>query len=234
MHGHLSPALLCSQPGPLHGSCWALCLLALPQLLCERPACCRGRRSAQRCSAAASLPLPADDRPCGFAFNSLACGLPAALLSCCRRRCAGACPSAALVTRSLPLGGLFCCAAARQQGWLGWCGPRFRTPPPAAHCQPVCRLQGEMCVWAGLFVAAGPTVWLRCPWAAASPLFTFLLIRYMSGATGGTGRGGGGGCVWLDGWGFGWLGSGLLWWHCLRWGRGLSCSVACLPSQQGW
>ena len=38
-----------------------------------------------------------------------------------------------------------------------------------------------MCVWAGLFVMAGPAVWLRCPWAAASPLFTFALIRFMSG-----------------------------------------------------
>jgi hypothetical protein len=38
-----------------------------------------------------------------------------------------------------------------------------------------------MCVWGGLFVMAGPAVWLRCPWAAASPLFTFALIRYMSG-----------------------------------------------------
>ncbi|PSC67318.1 hypothetical protein C2E20_8998 [Micractinium conductrix] len=40
---------------------------------------------------------------------------------------------------------------------------------------------GEMCVWAGLFVMAGPAVWRRCPWTLASPLFTFLLIRYMSG-----------------------------------------------------
>lgn len=38
-----------------------------------------------------------------------------------------------------------------------------------------------MCVWAGLFVMAGPAVWRRCPWTLASPLFTFLLIRYMSG-----------------------------------------------------
>ncbi|EFN53044.1 hypothetical protein CHLNCDRAFT_137283 [Chlorella variabilis] len=40
---------------------------------------------------------------------------------------------------------------------------------------------GEMCVWAGLFVMAGPAVWVRCPWAAASPIFTYLLIRHLSG-----------------------------------------------------
>lgn len=43
---------------------------------------------------------------------------------------------------------------------------------PAACLSPPC---------AGLFVAAGPAVWVRCPWAVASPLFTFALIRYMSG-----------------------------------------------------
>ncbi|KAL4855947.1 hypothetical protein ACK3TF_003705 [Chlorella vulgaris] len=40
---------------------------------------------------------------------------------------------------------------------------------------------GEMCVWAGLFVMAGPAVWMRCPWTVASPLFTYLLVRHMSG-----------------------------------------------------
>ncbi|KAL4425018.1 hypothetical protein ABPG77_001796 [Micractinium sp. CCAP 211/92] len=40
---------------------------------------------------------------------------------------------------------------------------------------------GEMCVWAGVFVMAGPTVWRRCPWTIASPLFTFALLRFLSG-----------------------------------------------------
>lgn len=40
---------------------------------------------------------------------------------------------------------------------------------------------GEMCVWAGLFVMAGPAVWRLCPWTLASPLFTFVLIRFLSG-----------------------------------------------------
>jgi hypothetical protein len=51
------------------------------------------------------------------------------------------------------------------------------TLPPPCHVA----LQGEMCVWAGLFVMAGPAVWMRCPWTVASPLFTYLLIRHMSG-----------------------------------------------------
>lgn len=39
-----------------------------------------------------------------------------------------------------------------------------------------------MCVWAGLFLMAGPAMWRAAPWAAASPAFTFLLLRCLSGA----------------------------------------------------
>lgn len=40
---------------------------------------------------------------------------------------------------------------------------------------------GEMCVWAGLWVMTGPAVWARFPWTIASPLFTFYLLRFLSG-----------------------------------------------------
>lgn len=60
-------------------------------------------------------------------------------------------------------------------------GPRCLPALADPFAAMAARSQGEMCVWAGLFVAAGPTVLLRCPWVAVSPLFTFLLIRYMSG-----------------------------------------------------
>eukprot|EP00887_Chlorella_sp_A99_P007495 scaffold2.g7495.t1 len=40
---------------------------------------------------------------------------------------------------------------------------------------------GEMALWAGVLVLAGPEVWRRCAWAAASPLFTYWLIRHLSG-----------------------------------------------------
>lgn len=39
-----------------------------------------------------------------------------------------------------------------------------------------------MCVWAGLWVMTGPAVWARFPWTIASPLFTFYLLRFLSGA----------------------------------------------------
>lgn len=38
-----------------------------------------------------------------------------------------------------------------------------------------------MCVWAGLWMMAGPAVWARFPWTVASPLFTFYLLRFLSG-----------------------------------------------------
>lgn len=52
--------------------------------------------------------------------------------------------------------------------------------------------QGEMCVWAGLFVMAGPAVWTRCTWTLASPFFTFFLLRFLSGEQRCGGVGGGG------------------------------------------
>ena len=36
-------------------------------------------------------------------------------------------------------------------------------------------------MWAGLVAMAGPAVWAHCPWTLASPLFTFFLLRCLSG-----------------------------------------------------
>ena len=44
---------------------------------------------------------------------------------------------------------------------------------------------GELCVWAGVWVMAGPAAWRACGGLAAlSPLFAYLLITQLSGAGG--------------------------------------------------
>lgn len=112
-------------------------------------------------------------------------------------------------------------------------GPRGEAAPrPPSARSASCRPQGEMCVWAGVFVMAGPTVWRRCPWTIASPLFTFALLRFLSGG-GQAGAAAGGAAMCKVLWGTwsasrsAWVGPAL---QCVRPGRTLPRWLWCYQS----
>ena len=50
----------------------------------------------------------------------------------------------------------------------------FHWPPTAAA--------GEILTWVSLYaLAAHPSVWVKCPWVAASPIFVSFLLLFVSG-----------------------------------------------------
>ena len=99
----------------------------------------------------------------------------------------------------------WCTMSCSQQGQVhGPGGPLGLLSPPQLRCEPAaCALtnwwrlmprhqltyaprhtalvQGEVFVWTGMFLMAGAAVWRAYPWTLASPLFTYVLLRHVSG-----------------------------------------------------